>query len=154
MSKLYFLKEGCLLCLQFIALLLKDITKVKLLLVIISLNENMSRMMVFCTEIPGGGKVVGRVVVAPWFLTLYSLPHLETTDPTISHVKQARVLHTSTADPVDAPALCVPHSCSCSMAISTLPRVHPPHKRLCLACVGLPCSAVMCCCSVRAVFHQ
>lgn len=99
MFKLHFLKEGCLLCSQFIALLLKDMTRVKLLLLIIRLNANMSWMMVLCTEIPGGGQVSGRVVVAPYFLTLYSIPHVKTTAPTISHIKQARVLHTSTADP-------------------------------------------------------
>lgn len=37
-SKLHFLKEGCLLCLQFIVLLVKNMTKVKLLLLIIRLN--------------------------------------------------------------------------------------------------------------------
>jgi len=55
MSKLHFLKEGCLLCLRFIVLLLKDMTKVKLLLLIIRLNVSVSWTMVLCTENPGRG---------------------------------------------------------------------------------------------------
>lgn len=117
MSKLHFLKEGCLLCLQFIALLLKDMMEVKLLPLIIRFNANMSWMMVLCTEILGDGQVDGRVVVAPCFLNLYSLPHLGTTDPTISYVKQARALHTLWRHQPFA----LPHSCSCGMAISALP---------------------------------
>lgn len=151
MSKLHFLKKGCLLCLQLIALLLKDMTKVKSLLLIIRLNANMSWIAVLCTEIPRSGQVGGRVVVAPYFLSLYRVPHLETAAPTISHIEQARALHTSTTDLYGYTSTL---HCLILAAVAW-PSQHflgSPHKRLCRACVELPYNSVKCCCSVRAVF--
>lgn len=120
--------KGRVFTLQFIALLLKDMTKVKLLLLIIRLNANMSWMMALCTEIPGGGQVGGRVVVAPCFQhTARTLQHTSPGNycPNYQPHKTDRGFAHQHCRPLWMHQIFVlPHPCSCSMGISALVRVH------------------------------
>lgn len=146
MSKLHFLKEGCLLCLQFILLLLKDMTKVKLLLLIISLNVlNDSLLYRKPRGWTGRGWESSCCIVLSGRLQPTSSGsycpnyHLYKTDRGLEHQRcSPRRIHQ---------IFVLPHSCSCSMSISVLLRGH----------LELPFSAVTavsCCCTVRNVVHQ